>query len=364
MLKEIQERIAEAGRAGTPLELRGSGSKRWYGQAPQGELLDLSGYEGIVDYDAAELVLTARCGTPLSQIEAELARRRQTLAFDPPRFSGSGGTIGGVIASGLSGPRRISAGSARDFVLGARLLDGKGAEQSFGGRVMKNVAGYDVSRLLAGSLGVITEVSIKVMPMPFADLSLEFEVTEGEAVAKLNSWGGQPLPLAASSWLDGRLRVRLCGAEAAVNAARGRLGGEPMAEMPAEVWWRGLRDQTAEFFAPAVSGARALWRLSLPSAAMPLDLRAISPQPCRQLIEWGGAQRWLIAERDDAAIDPARVRAAAAKAGGHATLFRNGDKGAGVFTALPPALMDIHRRLKQTFDLAGIFNRGRLYPEL
>ncbi|MCS6764436.1 MAG: glycolate oxidase subunit GlcE [Candidatus Protistobacter heckmanni] len=279
MLKEIQERIAEAGRAGTPLELRGSGRKRWYGQAPQGELLDLSSYEGIVDYDATELVLTARCGTPLSQIEAELALRRQTLAFDPPRFSGSGGTIGSVIASGLSGPRCISAGSARDFVLGARLLDGKGAEQSFGGRVMKNVAGYDVSRLLAGSLGVldvITEVSIKVIPMPFADLSLEFEVTDGEAVAKLNSWGGQPLPLAASSWLDGRLRVRLCGVEAAVKTARGRLGGEPMVEMPAEVWWRGLRDQTAEFFAPAVSGARALWRLSLPSATTPSS----TPRTC------------------------------------------------------------------------------------
>jgi glycolate oxidase FAD binding subunit len=337
------------------LEIRGGGSKRWYGQEVQGELLDTRGYSGVIDYEPTELVITARCSTPLAEIEALLARHQQMLAFEPPHF-GSGATLGGMVASGLSGPSRQAVGALRDFVLGTVLMDGKGEVLHFGGQVMKNVAGYDVSRLLAGSLGtlgLILEASVKVLPRPVAASSRRFAMNQAEAIRSLNQWSGQPLPLAGSCWHDGMLTIRLAGAEAAVRAAEHKLGGEAVPD--AEQFWQALREQTHSFFAGVAAG-KALWRLSLPSIAEPLALAG------ETLVEWGGAQRWLLAD-ENAAMDSGAIRAAASAAGGHATLFRGGDKSVGVFQPLAPAVAQIHRNLKAGFDPSDIFNRGRMYPD-
>jgi glycolate oxidase FAD binding subunit len=347
-LQDFADKIGHAAATRTLLRIRGGGSKDWYGQDVQGTVLDTTAYRGITDYEPTELVISARCGTPLAEIEAHLARHGQMLAFEPPHF-GPGATIGGTVAAGLSGPRRQAAGAVRDFVLGAVLVDGKGEVLHFGGKVMKNVAGYDVSRLLAGSLGVfglVAEVSLKVLPKPVAECTVQLQMTEDAALRRLNEWGGQPLPVSASSWHGGVLTVRLSGARSAVDAARNRIGGDSLDD--ADGWWRALREHDGAFFAEAGS----LWRLSLPTAAPPLAL------PGTQLIEWGGAQRWL---RTDA--DVATVRAAANKAGGHATLFRGGDRHAGVFQPLAPAVLAIHRQLKNAFDPAGVFNRGRMYKD-
>ena len=343
LIDYFQERV----RAGRPLRIRGGGTKDWHGQSFEGELLDTRAYTGIVDYEPTELVITARCGTPLAEIEAVLAERNQMLAFEPPYF-GLGATFGGVVAAGLSGPRRANSGAVRDFVLGAKLMDGKGEVLGFGGQVMKNVAGYDVSRLLAGSLGtlgLLLEMSVKVLPRPFAETTLRFAMSEPEAIRKLNEWGGQPLPLSGSCWVDGVLALRLSGAQAAVDAAVKSLGGEPMPE--ADSFWVGVREQRHAFFA----GDAPLWRLSLPSVAAPLAFGS------GQLIEWGGAQRWLRAD----AARAGEIRRAVAAAGGHATLFRGGDKAVGVFQPLAPPVARIHERLKAAFDPAHIFNPGRMY---
>jgi len=356
-LQGFSEQIAAAA-AGASLRIRGGGSKDWYGQDLHGTLLDTTAYRGITDYEPTELVLTARCGTPLAEIEAHLASHGQMLAFEPPHF-GPKATLGGMVAAGLSGPRRQAAGSVRDFVLGAALMNGRGELLRFGGKVMKNVAGYDVSRLLTGSLGIfglIAEVSLKVLPKPVAELSLQLEMSQEEALRRLNEWGGQPLPISASSWAGGVLAVRLSGARSAVEAARARIGGDALDG--ADAWWRDLREQDHAFFAEARQHPNGLWRLSLPSSAPPLSL------PGRQLIEWGGAQRWLRIDADAGAnADAAAIRAAATAAGGHATLFRGGARDAGVFHPLAPAVRTIHKQLKEAFDPAGVFNRGRMYRE-
>ena len=347
--EDFSARIRAATAAGHPLRLRGGGTKDWYGQSLQGEVFDTRAYARIVAYEPTELVITARCGTPLAEIEALLARHNQILAFEPPRL-GAESTIGGVMASALSGPRRASAGAVRDFVLGAVLMDGHGEALRFGGQVMKNVAGYDVSRLLAGSLGtlgLILEASLKVLPVPVREASLRFEMSEIDALRRLNEWAGQPLPISASCWHQGVLSLRLSGAEAAVDAALRKLGAEALDDGPA--FWASLRDQSHAYF----SGG-ALWRLSVPPAASAIILRG------EQLIEWGGAQRWLKMDECDAA-QAAAVRDTVAAAGGHATLFRGADKGVGVFHPLAPAVAKIHERLKRSFDPAGIFNPGRMY---
>ena len=352
VLEQLREKVIAATMNKTPLRIRGGDTKDWYGQALQGDILDTRGYAGIVAYDPTELVIVARSGTPLAEIEAALDVRNQMLAFEPPHF-GAGSTIGGVVAAGLSGPRRQAVGAVRDFVLGATLMDGKGDVLKFGGQVMKNVAGYDVSRLLAGSfgmLGLILDVSLKVLPKPFYEKTLRFEVSQKEAIERLNTWGGQPLPISASAWHGGVLIVRLSGAEAAIRAAVQKMGGEE--ETQAAAFWRQLRNQDNEFFA-ATTGPMSLWRLSVPSVTPPLALEG------EQLVEWGGAQRWLCTGADAAAI-----RAAVEKAGGHATLFRGGDKSVGVFHPLAPAVAAIHRNLKNAFDPFGIFNPGRMYNEL
>ncbi len=346
-IREFRDAVVSAGVTKQPLRIRGGGTKDWYGQTLQGQILDTRVHRGVVAYEPTELVITARSGTLLSEVESTLAEHGQMLAFEPPRF-GPESTLGGVIAAGLSGPRRPTSGAVRDFVLGAALMDGKGEILHFGGQVMKNVAGYDVSRLLAGSLGtlgLILDVSIKVLPKPAAEATLRFEMRKTEAIAQLNRWGGQPLPISASAWHGGVLLVRLSGAEPALKAAQRKMGGEPVPR--AEVMWAALRDQNNAFFA----GEMPLWRISVPPATPPLALRG------EQLIEWGGAQRWL---RTD--LDAASIRQAVARVGGHATLMRGGEGGA-VFHPLAPALAKIHRNLKDAFDPHGIFNRGRMYPE-
>ncbi len=345
-IEQFQERVRAAAADKQPLRIRGGGTKDWYGQGFEGEILDTRGYTGVVDYEPTELVITARCGTPLAEMEAILADRNQMLAFEPPHF-GNGATLGGVIAAGLAGPRRASSGGVRDFVLGAKLLDGKGDVLTFGGQVMKNVAGYDVSRMLAGSLGtlgLLLEVSVKVLPRPFAETTLRLEMSEIDAIRRLNEWGGQPLPLSASCWHEGILLLRLSGAQAAVDAAVRLIGGKIVEN--AAGYWEALREQRLPFF----GGMDALWRLSVPSTTGAIVLGGA------QLIEWGGAQRWL-----RTGLDAATIRRTVSSVGGHATLFRGGDKSAGVFEPLQPALARIHERLKASFDPAHIFNPGRLF---
>jgi glycolate oxidase FAD binding subunit len=350
-IDEFRARILER----KPLQIRGGGSKDFYGGPLSGDILDTRAHAGIVSYEPTELVVTARCGTPLADLESALAARRQFLACEPPRFGAA--TVGGAVAAGLSGPRRAAVGSLRDFVLGVRIMDGEGRVLRFGGEVMKNVAGFDLSRLMTGSLGtlgLILDVSLKVLPLPAGDASLRFEMPQDKALGAMNRWAGQPLPLVASCWQDGVLTVHLSGAQAAVAAACGKLGGEPLAAAAADEFWSGLREQSAAFFAGADTHA-PLWRLSVPSVTAPLDL------PGAQLVEWGGAQRWL---RGD--TDAAQLRQAAAMAGGHATLFRGGQgeqRSGGVFAPLQPALLEVHRRLKHSFDPYGVFNPGRIYPE-
>lgn len=345
-LAQLRTAVMQAHRARTPLRLCGAGTKDFYGESCAGAPLDLTGYQGVTEYEPAELVITARCGTRLSTIEALLGSQGQFLAFEPPSLGGDP-TLGGAIAAGLSGPRRARAGAARDFVLGAVLLGVDGEVLRFGGKVMKNVAGFDVSRLLCGSLGIlgpILEVSLKVMPLPREELTLRFELGEAEALAAFNRWAGRPLPVSASAWWNGSAWLRLSGAAAAVRAARTELGGEALAPEAARDWWRQLRSQQHTLFGDAPD----LWRLSLPPTAAPLTLAGA------RLIEWGGALRWYATA---AAADEVRRHAAAA--GGTALHWRGAVPG-GRFHPLAPAVLGIHRRLKARFDPHGIFNPNRL----
>ncbi|NTV96486.1 MAG: glycolate oxidase subunit GlcE [Thiobacillus sp.] len=346
---QIAEQVREAAAEGTPLNIVGGASKAWYGRTVAGESLDIAGHAGIVDYEPRELVIRARAGTPLAEIVAALAESGQHLPFDPPAF-GAGATLGGTIACNLSGPSRPYAGAARDHVLGARIVNGRGEVLEFGGQVMKNVAGYDLSRLMAGalgSLGVLLDVSLKVLPIPESHVTLVKDCNPRDALAAMNGWAGKPIPLSATCFDGNRMIVRLSGTETAVQHAAQRLGGDAMPD--GDRFWADLREHRHAYFA----GDMPLWRLSLPTTTPPIDL------PGKWLIEWGGGQRWLHGE-----VDPVHIRAAAQAAGGHATLFRGGDRNGSVFNPLPPAMLALHRRLKRSFDPAGILNPGRLYAEL
>lgn len=354
----LAQQVREAATRHQALCIRGGGSKDFYGGPMLGEVLDTRVLRGITSYEPTELVVTARAGTPLAELEAVLAEQGQCLPFEPPELAEPGSaTVGGMVAAGLAGPARASVGAVRDYVLGATLLNGRAELLSFGGQVMKNVAGYDVSRLLAGSLGVlgvVCEVSLKVMPVAPATLTLRFDMDQANALRHLNEWAGQALPLNASAWWDETLVLRLRGAVAAVTAAAQRLGGEPIPEPLAADFWDSLRNQRDEFFQSAqaaMADGATLWRLSVAASAPPLGL------PGEQLIEWGGAQRWLVSR------EPAhRLRAAALDARGHATMFRGGEREHGVFAPLSGPLLRLHHQLKQSFDPAGIFNRQRLMP--
>ena len=351
ILAAWRERVRGAAASGTPLCLVGGGTKDFYGQELVGERFETGAYTGIVDYDPTEMVITACCGTPLAEVERTLSGAGQMLGFEPPRF-GEAATLGGCIAAGLSGPRRPYVGAARDLVLGVRMLDGRGEDLAFGGRVMKNVAGFDVSRLVTGSLGtlgIVLEVSLKCLPQPKSEATNVLELGADLAIQRMNEWGGQPVPLTATCYRDGRLYVRLSGAESAVLAASRQIGGSPLPDP--DMFWSSLRDQRHEFFTERNA---PLWRLSVRSTAPYTDLGGA------QLIEWGGSLRWLRAEN---AADPARLRAWARQHGGHATLFRGGDKSASVFKRLDEPVLAIHRALKATFDPAGIFNRRRMFAD-
>ena len=369
-------RIREAADAGTPLRIRGGGSKDFYGQSLGGDVLDMGGYSGVISYEPSELVVTVRGGTPLAELEALLAEQGQCLPFEPPHF-GPHATVGGMVASGLSGPARASSGAVRDFLLGVVLLNGKGECLTFGGQVMKNVAGYDVSRLMVGTLGtlgVLLELSLKVLPVAPGEATLMCSgLRQQTALDLLNRWGGQPLPLNASCWVRDAsavpaqdfLFVRLRGALAAVEAACPRMvadvqaaGGQaaPLDNAQASADWNACREQTLPFFAQPPSPDACLWRLSVPQTAPAMDL------PFDPLIEWHGGLRWLWAPASAAA----QLRQRAGQAGGHATLFRRAAlmpadlQALPVFTPLSPVQSRIQRELKKQFDPAGIFNPGRM----
>lgn len=362
-LQLIADHIQHAAARGTPLCIRGGGTKDFYGEPPQGELLHTTSWSGITDYEPSELVVTVRSGTPLAELEDTLAQQGQCLAFEPPRFA-PGGTVGGMVAAGLSGPARANVGAVRDYVLGVSLLNGRGELLTFGGQVMKNVAGYDVSRLMAGAmgtLGVLTDISLKVLPFAPAEATLRFALNQADALQQLHRWGGLPLPLNASCWVSDNgvdtLYVRLRGAVAAVDAACRQMGGERMDTIQAAADWQACRDLQLPWF--LARAGRTLWRLSVPQTAPVLDL------PGTPLVEWNGAQRWVLVDAGDTTV-ASRLLQAAAAVGGSASLFIAGDAGAsgaaGRFDGLSAPLEQIHRTLKREFDPAGILNRGRLYP--
>lgn len=366
-LSQITQRVRAAVADRTPLRLRGGGSKDFHAHALEGEILDTRALQGVLGYEPSELVVTARAGTSLAELQALLAQQGQCLPFDPPHF-GPGATVGGMVAAGLSGPARASAGAVRDYVLGLEMLNGRAELLRFGGQVMKNVAGYDVPRLMAGSwgtLGLITEVSLKLLPQAPAEATLLFHCTQAQALQWLNTWGGRPLPLNASCWLEdegrGTLFVRLRGAKAAVQSACAALGGERKDNAQVAPDWDACRDHQLPWFLDRLAQPDlALWRLSLPAQAPVLAL----PEGARgPLVEWHGALRWVQAPRH---LGPA-LQALAAQAGGSAQMFQAESAGTGSgpatlapATPLPAALAALQARLQQAFDPAGIFNPGRL----
>ncbi|MET1115253.1 MAG: glycolate oxidase subunit GlcE [Comamonas sp.] len=364
-LSQITERVRGAVADRTPLRLRGGGSKDFHARALEGEVLDTRQLQGVLSYEPSELVVTARAGTSLAELQALLAAQGQCLPFDPPHFA-AGATVGGMVAAGLSGPARASVGAVRDYMLGVEILNGRAELLRFGGQVMKNVAGYDVSRLMAGSwgtLGLLTEVSLKVLPQAPGEATLRFECTQAQALQWLNTWGGQPLPLNASCWLEdagqGTLFLRLRGAKAAVQSACGVLGGERQDNARVAADWDACRDHQLPWFRERLAQPDlALWRLSVPAQAPVLAL----PEGARgPLVEWHGALRWVQAPR---ALGPA-LQALAAQVGGAAQMFHaqhHSTPAQPPAAPLQPALAALQARLQQAFDPAGIFNPGRLQP--
>lgn len=358
--QQLQQQVQQAFEQKKALSIVGGNSKAFYGRLDErtatAEKLDVSAHSGVLSYEPTELVITARAGTPLAEIEKLLDDNGQMLPFEPPSFSDSA-TIGGTIACNLSGPRRAYAGAARDLLLGCKIINGKGEMMTFGGEVMKNVAGYDVSRLMAGALGtlgVLLEVSLKVLPKAEKEVTQIFQCSPSEALDRIHAWSQTPLPISASSYHDSTLRIRLSGATKAVNAAIETVGGETMAEGPQ--YWHSLKEQQLDFFTGDDASTKPLWRISMASDIESLDLPAdYANDDC--LYEWGGALRWL---KSDA---PAEViQNAAAAADGHASLFRH--QQGSVFQPLTPGLLRIHKNLKQAFDPENILNPGKLYPEL
>ena len=341
-IEQFRSTIVAAAEQGRALRIRGGGTKDFYGLRLDGDILDTRIYSGIVEYEPTELVFTARAGTPLNEVQSALAENGQMLAFEPPHF-GSGATFGGCIAAGFSGPRRAYQGAARDFVLGVRVLNSAGEDLRFGGQVMKNVAGYDLSRLLTGSFGTLAlllEISVKVLPIPETEQTLRFEMDEAEALDAMNRYAGQPVPLSGSCFVENSLYLRLSGAASAVAAARKQLGGELMEGAP---FWESVREHTHPFF----SGEEQLWRLSIKSTQAPLELGP-------NLLEWNGSLRWV-----KGGSDLARMDDAARNSGGSAIAFRHGGE-RGPIQRLQPGLMSMQRKIKQAIDPAGVFGPHRM----
>ncbi len=346
---ELQEQVKSAGARSKPLRIVGGDSKAFLGRAIDGHPLAVAGHRGILSYEPTELVLTARAGTPLHDIYQVLEDKQQMLAFDPPAFSPNA-TLGGTIACGLSGPMRPYLGAARDFVLGTRVLNGAGKVLRFGGEVMKNVAGYDASRLMVGAmgtLGVLLDISLKVLPKHAADATCVLEMGEAEAIRKMAEYGRSPVPLVAASHFEGQLYLRFAGAESAVRAACEKTGGKQ--RDATDILWKDLREHRHAFF----TDAEQLLRISVPAATPPLML------PGSQWIDWGGAQRWLGTE---SSLE--EIQASANAVGGHARLFRGGDPLAERNAPLAPAVAALHQNLKRAFDPYRVLNIGRLYRDL
>jgi len=369
-LQSLVDQIVEARNARRCLRIRGGGSKDFYGNALGNfAVLDTRVHSGITSYEPSELVVTAKAGTPLMELEAALLEKNQYLPFEPPNFTPES-TVGGMVAAGLNGAARASSGSVRDHVLGVQMVSSAADILSFGGTVMKNVAGYDVSRLLAGSmgtLGLISEVSLKVLPLPVMDRTIGFDVDQAKAITLMNRWRALPLPINSTAWVDARgtklgrdaLFVRLRGAVAAVESAVSQMTKSHSGyQLPAEhspSVWRSANDHALPFFVPPTPDL-CLWRLSLPATTPPLKVN--HPQN----IEWQGAQRWLWAPASEALA----LREIATQAGGHATLFRasvthsDADKSAGVFQSLSLVLSRLNQNLRQQLDPHGVFNTGRM----
>ena len=349
MPDQIIEVVNQAVARKTPVKIVGGNSKAFYGREIEGDDLPVSAYKGIVSYEPTELVVTARCGTSLSEVEAVLAEQNQMLPFEPPHF-GIQATVGGTVACGLSGPIRPYTGSVRDYVLGVRLINGRGEDLTFGGQVMKNVAGFDVSRLMTGALGtlgVILEVSLKLLPKPEAEITIQQEVDQQKAISLMNQLAGQALPLSAACYEQGKLSLRLSGFPSAIESAYKKIGGQLLGN--SDAYWRSIKEHDHAFF----SGSDTLWRFSVPPATEPLNFK----EDC--FIDWGGAQRWY---RSDLSAE--EIRKIVHSKRGHATLFRNENDQSDAFSPLSPEIKKIHQRLKQSFDPAGIFNPGKMYPDL
>lgn len=341
----LQQRVRQAMAETKPLCIVGAGSKAFYaGHCQADDVLEISGHSGVIDYEPSELVITARAGTRLKDIAGVLAAQRQMLGFEPPEFAGRA-TLGGTLACGFSGPRRPFAGSARDFMLGCKIINGQGEVLNFGGRVMKNVAGFDVSRLMVGSLGtlgVILEASLRVMAMPEVERTLSYQMPEKQALSKMNSLSGQAWPLSALAYDGERLWLRLSGADAALQVAVRQLGGD--LENSGECFWQGLREQQLSFF----DKPGDLWRVSVAPSTPPMDLSG----DC--LSDWGGALRWLKTGRP-----AADIHAAAQKAGGYAVCFRSDDKRD--WLRLDAGLQALQQAIRAAFDPLALFNPGRLW---
>lgn len=337
---EIRDQVLAALENAAPLAIRGGGSKAFYADPGAGEPLEMTGHQGIVNYDPGELVMTCRAGTRLEEVRTVLAENGQHLPFEPPAF-GEIATIGGTVACGFSGPCRPWAGALRDYLLGVKIINGRGEILSFGGQVMKNVAGYDVSRLMAGArgtLGVLLETSFKVLPLPAKELTLEFNTSHNRAVTRMNEWSGQPLPLSAAAWQEGIMRIRLSGAASEVDSAAGKL--KPENVLDSNAWWRDLREHSLPFF----SSDLPLWRISVPPASTPWEVLG------EFLVDWGGAQHWYKTQ------EPAEeIHRHAGAAGGHAVLFR-GPPDVAKFHPLPGAAARLQERVRAAFDPQGIFN--------
>jgi glycolate oxidase FAD binding subunit len=373
---ETQALLARARETRRPVRIVGHGSKGFYGQPAikleGSETISTSSYHGIVAYDPSELVVVVRAGTPITALEAALAERGQRLAFEPPRFGGKG-TVGGMVATGLSGPGRLSAGPCKDFILGLSVMNSDGTLLRFGGTVMKNVAGYDVSRLHTGAMGIlglILDVSLKVLPDPAARATVTIPCDMAKSVSLCDHWLAEPLPISATAWAaadgaspntTGLLQVRFAGAGAAVRSAVARFGTDygatELAPGAADAFWESLRDQSLEFFAqPPAEPDCLLWRISVPAQTPVLPIAGAS------LLEWGGALRWVWTDQT-----AAKVRAAAQQAGGHATLYTAPEalrEAHGAFAPLPAVVEALHQRLKSELDPHRLFNPGRMYASL
>lgn len=328
-----------------PISVIGGNTKRFLGGRLIDEPLSMREHSGILSYEPTELVLTAKSGTTLAEIEHCLQDARQMLPFEPPRF-GEQSTIGGVMATGLSGPRRMHLGSARDCVLGVRLINGLGQHLKFGGEVMKNVAGYDLSRLSVGAygtLGILTEISVKVLPMPEIEQTQSLECSQAEALETLVRVGRHPYPISAAAWIKGALTVRLSGAASGVASAAAAIGGTSLPD--SETFWAGLRDLSATEFHEA---GRWLWRLSVAPTTPVSAIDAFC-------FDWAGGQRWVMTDPDD--YSPFDITS---ECGGHAICFaKDRSEGTGM-QPLEPGILSLNQRIKDAMDPHGLINRGRL----